>query len=81
MSEYQVIWRGIVHDSSGYARASRGYALALDELGVDVVIEPLGTASAGALAHHSPRLAALTRKPHATEKKRLTYHSPPTNGV
>jgi glycosyltransferase involved in cell wall biosynthesis len=80
MSEYQVIWNGIVHDSQGYARASREYLLALDRAGVDVKIEPLnfGTPSVPLDPEQAKRINELIAKPLATDKKKiLIYHAQP----
>lgn len=38
---YQIIYRGLFHDSQGYAQACRNYALALANLGVDIVFQPI----------------------------------------
>lgn len=79
-SEHQIVWRGIVHDTQGYSRASREYLLALDRLGLDIKIEPLnfGTPSARLLPSQAKRIRELIEKPLAKNKKRiLIYHSQP----
>lgn len=80
VQNYQIVWRGIVHDTQGYSRASREYLLALDRLGVDVKIEPLnfGTPPARLLPSQAKRIRELIDKPLAKDKKRiLIYHSQP----
>lgn len=80
MSDYQVVWQGIVHDSQGYARASREYLLALDRLGVDVKVEPLnfGTPSVALDAEQASKIKELVAKPYAEDKKKvLIYHAQP----
>jgi len=80
MSEYQVTWRGIFHDRGGYARAARGYVLALDRLGVDVRIEPVsfGTPAAVLPPAQSSRLGELAAKPRAEHGRRvLVIHLQP----
>lgn len=75
----QIVWRGIVHDYQGYARASREYLLALDRAGVDIKIEPLnfGTPSSDLLPDQARRIRELIAKPLSTGKKVLIYHAQP----
>jgi glycosyltransferase involved in cell wall biosynthesis len=78
--DYQVVWRGIIHDKQGYARASREYLLALDKQGVDVRVEPLnfGTVPTVLLPEQAKRIRELMAKPLATDKKKiLVYHAQP----
>lgn len=77
---YQVVWRGIVHDKQGYARASREYLLALDRLGVDIRVEPLnfGTDPTRLAPEQAKRIKELIAKPLAPNKKKiLVYHAQP----
>jgi glycosyltransferase involved in cell wall biosynthesis len=77
---YQITWRGTIHDSQGYARAGRGYILALDKAGVDIRIEPVnyGTPSVRLLPEQASRIKELIIKPIAKDKKRvLIQHSQP----
>jgi glycosyltransferase involved in cell wall biosynthesis len=78
--DYQVIWRGFVHDAQGYSRAAREYLLSLDRLGVDVKVEPLtlGTPAIEIRTEQVQRINELIQKPLATDKKKiLVYHSQP----
>jgi glycosyltransferase involved in cell wall biosynthesis len=72
-NDYQVTWRGIVHDASGYSRAAREHALALDAAGVDVRVEPLnyGTPSVELAPAKALRLNALIARPKAADKFRV----------
>src|SRR5687767_3062082 len=72
-TDYQVTWRGIVHDASGYGRAAREHALALDAAGVDVRVEPLnfGTPAVELPPGRARRLQELTAKPRATNKSQV----------
>lgn len=77
---YQVVWRGICHDSQGYSRASREYLLALDRAGVDVKVEPLnfGTPSIELEPEQAKRIRELIQKPiNPNKKKILIYHAQP----
>lgn len=76
---YQIVWRGVVHDSTGYARAARESCLALDALGCDVKIEPmnLGTSPAGLAMDAIERIQTLINKPLSNGKKVLIFHHPP----
>lgn len=81
--DYQVVWRGIVHDSTGYSRASREYLLSLDRAGVDIKIEPMnfGTPPTQLEEAQAIRLNELIQKPYAEGKKKvLIYHAQP-NGI
>jgi glycosyltransferase involved in cell wall biosynthesis len=80
MTEYQVTYQGIVHDQQGYARASRGYILGLDNAGVDIRVEPLnfGTPSAKLELEVVDKLKKLIAKPRNLSKKQiLVYHAQP----
>lgn len=80
MTEYQVTYQGIVHDQQGYARASRGYILGLDNAGVDIRVEPLnfGTPSASLEMDLVNKLKQLIAKPRNLGKKQvLVYHAQP----
>lgn len=79
MAEYQMIWKGPVMDATGYGTASRGYVLALDQLGFDVKIEPY--------SWHFPikdknrddleRLGQLIAKSYNQAKTKIfIYHTP-----
>lgn len=77
--DYQIIWRGRVHDYTGFARATRGMILALDKIGVDVKIEPenYGAISAEVNKEHAKRIQELIDKPYSdTKKKVLIYYLP-----
>jgi len=81
MSNYQVVWRGIVHDSTGYSRASREYLLSLDRAGVDVKVEPMnfGSPPTELSTEQANRISELIQKPYATDKKKvLIYHAQPS---
>lgn len=78
--EVQIVWRGIVHDLQGYARASREYILALDEIGMDVKIQPInyGTTATKLPKDKTTRLKRLIEKPLALDKKKiLIFHAQP----
>lgn len=80
MKDFQIIWRGIVHDSQGYAQASREYILGLDKIGVDVKVEPInfGTPPVQLSTEKTKRLRELIAKPLAEDKiKVLVYHAQP----
>src|SRR5688572_14928159 len=71
--DYQVTWRGIVHDASGYGRAAREHALALDAAGVDVRVEPLnyGTPPVELPPARARRLQDLIARPRAAGKSQV----------
>lgn len=80
MKDFQITWKGIVHDSQGYAQASREYILGLDKIGVDVRVEPLnfGTPPVQLSTEKTKRLRELIAKPLAENKtKVLIYHAQP----
>jgi glycosyltransferase involved in cell wall biosynthesis len=80
MNNIQVVWRGIVHDSTGYARVSRENILALDAIGVDVKVEPIsfGSSHAEIEPEKVARLNQLILKPLAEDKiKVLVYQAQP----
>lgn len=82
MSEYQIVWRGPVTDATGYGTASRGYALALDALGVDVKIEAYSWnfPFKEKYSLEKERLRQLIMKRYDEAKKKiLIYHTPPGN--
>ena len=80
MLDYQIVWRGPVMDATGYGTASRGYALALDRLGVDVKIE---TYTSNKPFHEDEnyekqRVGQLIEKSYDERKKKIfIYHGPP----
>lgn len=79
--DYQIVWRGIPLDQQGYSRATRKYVLALDDLGVDVKIEPVNVGSPDAKLDDKilKRINKLINKPYATDKpKVLIYHMQPS---
>jgi glycosyltransferase involved in cell wall biosynthesis len=81
MLDYQIVWRGPVMDATGYGTASRGYALALDRLGVDVKIETYtwNVPYKEMGSNERVRLEQLTEKNYdETKKKILIYHAPPS---
>lgn len=81
MTEYQIVYRGLVADTQGYARAARGYILALDDLGVDVKIEPVDIGSPDAKLDDEvkSRIHKLIKKPYSKDKKKvLIYHMQPS---
>lgn len=72
--DYQVIWRGIAHDASGYANVTRKYVLALDQAGVDVRLEAINYEGTGAIELPSDMIQNLNRlamKPLAQDKKKI----------
>jgi glycosyltransferase involved in cell wall biosynthesis len=78
---YQIVYRALIADTQGYARAARKYILALDQLGVDVKIEPVDVGSPDAKLDDKvrKRLNQLINKPYATNKpKVLLYHMQPS---
>ena len=81
MLDYQLVWRGPVMDATGYGTASRGYALALDRLGVDVKLETYSWNRPYKEAESSEkeRLEQLIQKKYDENKKKiLIYHAPPS---
>ncbi|UOE55078.1 glycosyltransferase [Bacillus sp. CMF12] len=82
MTNYQVIWRGPVLDASGYGIASREYTLALDRLGVDLIIQPYTWNFPYDFSNKNKkkRLLHLIEKPLQKNKQKiLIYHCPPGN--
>ncbi|MFC0475934.1 glycosyltransferase [Robertmurraya beringensis] len=81
MLDYQIVWRGPVMDATGYGTASRGYALALDRLGLDVKIETYtwNRPYQEAESNDKQRLEQLISKNYDESKKKiLIYHAPPS---
>lgn len=76
MNNYQVIYRGIFHDGQGYAVAARGYALALDKIGVDVVLQPMnfGTQPIRQPKEVFQKIVDLANKPINPDKKKILIH-------
>ncbi|PKM45959.1 MAG: glycosyl transferase family 1 [Firmicutes bacterium HGW-Firmicutes-8] len=78
MSDYQVIWRGLVSHASGWGTACREYVLALDKLGVDVKIENPGAYLPETDRNRIEKLRYLINKPYTHDKtKVLVYHYHP----
>jgi glycosyltransferase involved in cell wall biosynthesis len=72
-TDYQVTWRGIFHDSQGYAQAARGYVLGLDSIGVDVRLELLsyGTKPVKLDKNTFFIMKELQNKPQFIDKKQI----------
>jgi glycosyltransferase involved in cell wall biosynthesis len=83
--DYQVIYRCFCGGTTGIDRASREYLLALDDLGVDVKVEPMSYSKnifvSGVNPTQIARIKELIEKPLAEDKiKVLIFHAQP-NGV
>lgn len=80
MSDYQVVWRGLVSHPGGWGTACREYVLALDKLGVDVKIDSRGTHVPETDLNTKNKLRSLIYEPYSSNKpKLLVYHNHPYN--
>lgn len=80
MTDYQVVYKGILHDAQGFAVAARGYLLALEKAGVDVVAAPvnLGTLPVKMDKDIYMKIVELSNKKIYKKKKTiLIYHLQP----
>lgn len=81
MRDYQLVWRGIVHDSTGYAKDCRETILSLDKLGVDIKLEMVNPSNTPAMMMQQEvvqKLNELAKKPYAKDKmKILVLHLQP----
>jgi glycosyltransferase involved in cell wall biosynthesis len=76
---YQIVWEGVIHDSTGYATAARESVLALDALGLNVKVNPmnLGTPPVPLPMGTLEKLKGLIDKPLSRGEKALIFHHPP----
>ncbi|WP_238555853.1 hypothetical protein [Paenibacillus alvei] len=71
----QIIWHGAAFDSSGYAKATREYVLALHAAGVDVKLETYqGLPQVGLPAEQQAVLEHMLRKRRSTVQRVSVYH-------
>ena len=79
MRDYQVVWRGIVGDSTGYAQVSRHSVLALDDLGLDVRVEVFsnGNPIVPLEPSEQQRLLNLVKKPQSSGQTVSVIHLQP----
>lgn len=71
---YQIVWRGLTRDKTGFARASRGLALALNALGNDVKIEAVRLHDMFTVhidEDKKNKIEELENKPYADGKKKI----------
>lgn len=74
----QIIWHGAAFDSSGYAKATREYVLALHAVGVDVKLEPYSSLTHIELSPaERPVLEHLVNKRRGVKNRVNIYHSIP----
>lgn len=75
----QIVWRGNTMDSSGYAKATREYVLALHAHGVDVKLEPIAQPlpQVDLMPEHRAVLQHLIAKAKTRYHKVHIIHHPP----